>query len=303
MKHLAGISIDVDPIHTHLQGYGIPNAGLTARPVYERGIARALELLSQNETAATFFFVANDVKAFPHIVRDTVAAGHEIACHSATHQLPFDLSSPERRKLEILDSKKLLEDIAGTEIVGFRAPSWDLSSELLDALAEYGYLYDASSYPSWTALALRLIVRLKSSARAPKVSLPPLNNCWAQAEPHRLSVNQHRIVEIPVSSSRWLRLPYYHTMRFLMPQPLFNSVQRSTLGRKSSVNYILHGVDFIDSSDPGVPADIRRHPGMDWEIDDKLKAISASLQAMSACRRLANLRTVAEELLAEHDEG
>lgn len=297
MARLAGISIDVDPAHTHLQGYGISLGSSAARPVYQYGLPRAIALFAEAKVSATFFFVAEDIARFPEILREVANAGHEIGCHSATHELPFDLSNPSRRQREIADARKKLEDLSGSEVVGFRAPSWDSSDDLLNGLLDAGFKYDSSAYPSWAAWALRLLVRLKASGTSPNVHLPSLESLFANAEPYLVEKNQGNLAEIPVSSSRWLRLPYYHTMRFLLPSAVFNAVESSTLARSGAINYILHGVDFIELHDPNVPQELARHPGMSIGIDDKLAGINSTLRRICAARNAVPLKIIAQAVI------
>lgn len=52
----------------------------------EDGVALALSELAGKEARATFFLIGEQVAERPHLVRRIVAAGHEIANHSLTHQ-------------------------------------------------------------------------------------------------------------------------------------------------------------------------------------------------------------------------
>ena len=187
MDALVGISVDVDSVASHLQGYGITACPSGSCPVHELGVGRALELFAKHSAKATFFFVADSVKPYASVLREVAAAGHEIGCHSMTHHLPFDLTASALREVELLDAKRCLEDLSGSSVVGFRAPSWDLSEALLESLSEYGYSYDSSLYPSWAAYALRLSVRARSvgDGNLPRVPLPKLSTLMDSDYPHR----------------------------------------------------------------------------------------------------------------------
>jgi peptidoglycan/xylan/chitin deacetylase (PgdA/CDA1 family) len=52
----------------------------------EQGVALALSALSQRGAKATFFLIGNQVRERPHLVRDIVAGGHEVANHSMSHE-------------------------------------------------------------------------------------------------------------------------------------------------------------------------------------------------------------------------
>ena len=72
LKQFAGISIDVDPVHTHLQGYGVPFEQRSERPVYDIAIPRALAALAIDNAKATFFFVADDVSNHSSLLKQVV---------------------------------------------------------------------------------------------------------------------------------------------------------------------------------------------------------------------------------------
>jgi len=110
---------------------------------------RALDLLEKYKITATFFFVGWIATKFPHLVRDVQARGHELACHSYWHRAIYSLSPAEFRE-DTQAAVKALEDAAGVQVKGYRAPSWSITKSCiwaLDILAEEGFTYDSSIYP------------------------------------------------------------------------------------------------------------------------------------------------------------
>jgi len=61
--------------------------------------------------------------------------------------MPDQLSADELKQ-DLTGSKKLLEDITGAEVVGYRAPSFAVTEDVLKTIEDCGYLYD-SSYNSF----------------------------------------------------------------------------------------------------------------------------------------------------------
>jgi polysaccharide deacetylase family protein (PEP-CTERM system associated) len=96
---------------------------------------------------ATFFVLAWIAEHLPHLVREIYARGHEVASHGCNHKLSNQLSG-EALKTELDDSKKILEDIVGAQIYGFRAPSFSIDNQTLKRIEDCGYFYD-SSYNSF----------------------------------------------------------------------------------------------------------------------------------------------------------
>jgi len=115
----------------------------------ERNIERILALLAEHRTQATFFTLGWIAERYPQLVRAIVDQGHELASHGYGHQRASDLSPAEFAD-DIGRAKKLLEDIGGHEVLGYRAPSFSIGEGNLwafDSLLEAGYRYSSSVYP------------------------------------------------------------------------------------------------------------------------------------------------------------
>lgn len=114
-----------------------------------RVIERLLELLDEREAKGTFFIVGWLAEKEPAMVRAISDAGHEIASHGHEHELVARLG-PDGLRSSLRQSREVLEDISGQEVLGYRAPSFSIVPGLewaFDALLEAGYRYDASLFP------------------------------------------------------------------------------------------------------------------------------------------------------------
>jgi polysaccharide deacetylase family protein (PEP-CTERM system associated) len=108
-----------------------------------------LGLLADGGASATFFCLGWIAERHPHLIRRIADAGHEIASHGWWHRR-VPTSSPLDLERELRDSKALLEDVTGTEVVGFRAPSFSIIPGVewaIDLLIHLGYRYDSSLFP------------------------------------------------------------------------------------------------------------------------------------------------------------
>ncbi|WP_034929498.1 XrtA system polysaccharide deacetylase [Candidatus Accumulibacter vicinus] len=115
----------------------------------ERNVDRILLMLDENQTKATFFTLGWIAKRYPHLVRRIVDDGHELASHGYGHQRVSDLTEATF-SADIERAKKLLEDISGQEVRGYRAPSFSIGEGNLwafDCLERAGYRYSSSIYP------------------------------------------------------------------------------------------------------------------------------------------------------------
>jgi polysaccharide deacetylase family protein (PEP-CTERM system associated) len=86
---------------------------------------------------------------YPSLIRQIQKEGHEIACHGYAHRLIYAQSREEFRQ-DIKKSKAILEDITGSEVMGFRAPNYSITNKsqwAFGVLAEEGFKYDSSIFP------------------------------------------------------------------------------------------------------------------------------------------------------------
>ena len=101
----------------------------------------------QKEVRTTFFILGWLAERLPHLVREIHSRGHEVASHGYCHNLCNE-ESWENLRADLSDSKKLLEDIIGAPVFGYRAPSFSIDDDVLKIIEDSGYLYD-SSYNSF----------------------------------------------------------------------------------------------------------------------------------------------------------
>ena len=97
----------------------------------------------QTTPKATFFILGWIAERLPQLVREIHSRGHEVASHGYQHNLCNQISSKDLKR-DLSDSKKLLEDIIGVPIFGYRAPSFSITDDILKLIEECGYLYDSS---------------------------------------------------------------------------------------------------------------------------------------------------------------
>jgi peptidoglycan-N-acetylglucosamine deacetylase len=118
----------------------------TGKRVLEEGMPLLLDIYSRHSIKSTFYFTGYIAKLFPSIVKMVIAGGHEVASHGKSHikENGFDVMPFEKQKRHLAESKKLLEDISGQEVINFRAPALRINNDTAKALAETGYKIDSS---------------------------------------------------------------------------------------------------------------------------------------------------------------
>jgi polysaccharide deacetylase family protein (PEP-CTERM system associated) len=121
--------------------------GLESR--VERNTRAMLDLLAAHQARATFFVLGWVAERYPDLVRAIAAAGHEVASHGYAHEMVTD-QTPDAFRRDVRRAKRLLEDITGGAVLGYRAPSFTITKTTLWALpilVEEGYRYDSSIVP------------------------------------------------------------------------------------------------------------------------------------------------------------
>ncbi|HTU89674.1 MAG TPA: XrtA system polysaccharide deacetylase [Gemmataceae bacterium] len=108
-----------------------------------------LDQLAARFVRATFFIVGQIAESNPGLVRAIADAGHEVASHSWDHRRVHHFT-PATFRDDVRRSKDALEQVTGSAVVGFRAPTFSIVRQTLwaiDVLAELGLRYDSSIYP------------------------------------------------------------------------------------------------------------------------------------------------------------
>jgi polysaccharide deacetylase family protein (PEP-CTERM system associated) len=207
----------------------------------ERNLGALLELLAERGSTATCFVIGYFAKRFPHLVRDAVAAGHEIASHSYFHRLIYDMSAEEFYQ-DAVASRKLLEDICGKPVRGYRAPAFSVTERtpwFFDRLAAAGYEYDSSVFP------------------APHQTG---GLATAQLAPHRIETAAGALTEFPITVVRVLQQPmcfFGGGYLRLFPYRLIRSMGRRALGENRPIVFYIHPRE-IDPDQPRLPLSRRR---------------------------------------------
>jgi len=115
----------------------------------EKNTNKFLDIFAENDTHATFFTLGWVAERYPQLIKRIVSDGHELACHGYEH-IRITEQSPDQFRADIIRTKKILEDLGGQQIKGYRAASYSINIHNLWAhniLAEEGFTYSSSVYP------------------------------------------------------------------------------------------------------------------------------------------------------------
>lgn len=115
----------------------------------EANTDRILAQFDHTGTIATFFTLGWIAERHPAMVRRIVDAGHELASHGYDHRLAHSFT-PEAFAQDVGRAKRILEDVSGTPVIGYRAPTFSIGPRnpwAFDMLEREGYRYSSSVFP------------------------------------------------------------------------------------------------------------------------------------------------------------
>jgi polysaccharide deacetylase family protein (PEP-CTERM system associated) len=91
----------------------------------------------------TFFILGWLADIIPDLVKEIDKRGHEVASHGYNHELCTKLNENELL-YDLQKSREKLESLINKPVVGYRAPSFAVTNQILKTIKKAGYLYDSS---------------------------------------------------------------------------------------------------------------------------------------------------------------
>lgn len=220
------------------------------------------------KTKATFFILGWIAQKLPDLVREIDNRGHEVASHGYDHHLCSNLDSKTLTQ-DLEKSKKLLEDLTGHPIKGYRAPSFAVNNKILEAIKLSGYKYD-SSYNSFSGHGRYGTIDLSDTAK--NKSAYKFSNNFYEIPISNLSLFNKIF---PLGGGGYFRL---------YPLALFKQGMKQVLKHNDAFIFYAHPWEF----DPEQP---RVHEASQWfkfrhyinlhKTEDKLNSL---IKSFSYCR-------------------
>jgi len=207
--------------------------------VHEQGLPRILDVFDRHGISATFFFTGYFAERSPPSLELVKAKGHEIGCHSYSHDSNLYLNKLDAKKQfqEISKAKKLIERVVGP-ITSFRAPALRTNKYTFEILMMCGFTHDSSRCPRrfdafLTPGAIKEKLRYVNSSR----NFYKINSKLDKSK---------NIIEVPISS---LILPYMSNISRISPSLM--SIIRKKLFKESKekgsfLTYLTHPNEFVD---------------------------------------------------------
>ena len=250
------VTIDVDCMHGHTENHpdGRRQRGRDDRYIdisYQYWLPRYLDLLAELGLSSTFFLVA-DFARHPGnrpLIRRLVSEGHEVASHSLTHCIELCSLNQEAKAREIVESKKILEDLTGLPVVGYRGPGYAFDADIARLLLENGYLYDSSVVPGYLFPLYKKVVRLYDRLFSGKAIVHPNSPPLVKKKPYIiLAGNGRRLVELPLNVMPLV--PYPFISYVFTSEGKFRFMYNLIRAKAPLVVHALHDFEFMDCANP-----------------------------------------------------
>ena len=262
-KPMASLSFDLDNQWSYMKTHG--DAGWESFPSYlEVAVPRVLSFLRERNLVITFFLVGQDAALEKNhaALKAIAAAGHEIGNHSFHHEPWLHSMSETQIEAELARAEEHIEKVTGRHPVGFRGPGYCCSPAILRVLARRGYLYDASTLPTFLGPLARayyfMTARLSSEdAYQRKQLFGTLGEGLRPIRPYRwrlgAEVPDGGLLEIPVTTMPVFRVPFH--LSYILYLSAFSPALALVYFRMALMlcratgtppSLLLHPLDFMD---------------------------------------------------------
>lgn len=308
-KPAAGLSFDLDNLWSYIKTHG--DAGWEAYPSYlERLIPDVLELFAARRLKATFFIVGRDAvrpeNAAP--LKMIASAGHEVGNHSFDHEPWLHRKTKTEIEADIARTEGAVAAATGVRPRGFRGPGFSWNADLLRILAGRGYLYDASTFPTFIGPLGRLyyFTRSRLTERQQEERKELFGGTAAGFRPVRpyrwILDGRTTLLEIPVTTMPIFKTPFHLSYLLYLggiSPLLMRTYFRTALGLcragRTGVSFLLHPLDFLALED--APA-LRFFPAMAMSREKKRALAAEVLDLFAEFFDILPLGAYAERCLA-----
>jgi len=256
-EKLCAVSVDLDeiPFYHQIHGLGAPN-GASQNAVFDIALERLEQWARSLGVPLTLFVIGATLERKENgaKLRRLAEAGHELGNHTFGHRYDLTRLDAATMRNEIEFAQDAIEKTTGRRPVGFRAPGYTVTDELLGLLEHGGFLYDSSVFPCplyWGLKGVAISAIRLRGRRSHSVFDTP----WvltAPTRPYRIGHPYWKqgggLLELPIQVTRGPRLPFIGTS-VTVAGPLVARQLAKAVSGEPLVNLELHGIDVLDTSD------------------------------------------------------
>ena len=299
-KPLASVSLDLDNQWSYMKIHG--DEGWDKYPSYfDIFIPHVLDVLDQLDLKITFFIVGKDAESEGNrkYLRMITERGHEVGNHSYHHESWLQTFSYVEIEKEIIAAEKIIHQVTGQKPKGFRGPGFCWSNDLLEILEKRGYLFDASTLPTYLGPLARMYYFWKSDlSRSEKEARKELFGKFSEGfrsiKPYYMQLNNgKKILEIPVTTMPLFKVPFHLSYLLYLStysMPLMKLYMKSAISlcriSRTPVSFLLHPLDLIGGDQVH---QLAFFPGMNISSDKKIKVFKNAMNYLKRYYKVVNM--------------
>ena len=261
-KRVADLSLDLDNKWSYLKTHG-DESWSTFPSYFDSVVPHVIEVLAQQNLKITVFVVGQDavIESNQAMLKSFVREGHEIANHSFHHEPWLQRYSREQIIEEFDRTEAALALITDAPLRGFRGPGYCLSEDILDLLAERGYAFDASTFPTFLGPLARAYCFFRSNLSEEQSEdrgqlFGSIKDGLRPLKPYQWQTRHGNVLELPVTTMPIVRAPFHftylhHLMQYSETLAVAYFRLAISLCRLSGVgpSLLLHPLDFLGHDD------------------------------------------------------
>lgn len=302
MRFVAALSLDLDDKWSYMKIHGDPGWHLfpTFLPTV---VPRTLKFFAEHEVKITYMVVGQDATLNHNrpLLRSILDAGHQIGNHSFHHDSWMHLFTHEEIIADLVKAEEAIFHAVGRRPVGFRAPGFSISYEIATALAQRGYQYDGSIFPTFLGPLARLYyfmtTRFSKEEKAKRRHLfGSFLDGFRSNRAYPWVKRGANLMIIPVTTFPVLKMPIHlsyilYLSTFSQQLGLFYFSTAIALCRLLRIrpSLLLHPLDFLGSDDN--IDEMKFFPGMSLPHAQKLHIIGETINVL---KRYYSLVTMEE---------
>ncbi len=309
-KPLAAISLDLDNQWSYMKIHG--DEGWEKYPSYfDIFVPHVLDLLDELDLKITFFIVGKDTEREENrkYLRMITDRGHSVGNHSYNHESWLQSYSKEEIEKEIIAAEEAIVNATGQKPDGFRGPGFSWSLDLLRVLEKRGYVFDASTFPTYLGPLARRYYFMKSDLskeekKARKELFGKFSEGFRKLKPYYHDLGDgKKLAELPVTTMPVFKIPF-HLSYLIYISNISTGLMKIYLKTAllmcritgTPVSFLLHPLDIIGGDKL---TQLAFFPGMNIKTKDKVKVFKTVLKVLSSHREIVSLPELVKNQLPE----
>jgi peptidoglycan-N-acetylglucosamine deacetylase len=306
-RPLATLSLDLDNLWAYLKTKG--DESWRHYPSYLNiFVPQALAILAERQLKITFFIVGQDATMPEHrdVLRQIALQGHEIANHSFHHDPCLSSLTKAEIEAEVTSAEEAIFGTTGVRPVGFRGPGFSWSPALFGVLAQRGYFYESTLFPTFIGPLARWYYSWRAQPSTESLIrrtdlFGSFKEGFTSLKPYRWCLEDNRsLLELPVTTMPWTRMPFHvsYLMALASLSPVlmrryFKAALSACYWSNTSPHLLLHPTDLLGIDKA---RQLSFLPGMSLPSDRKAHLFKLALDFLQERFDIISMKMFAERL-------